>query len=735
MELRNALDLLPADSRRVTGNVHVPFVMVVLRIADYLQIHAERAPGEVLQIRALRSPLSRAEWNVHHSIREVHCTHDDPEAIYVAVKPASADAFARIRKLLTGIQHELDASWAVLGESYGRFGVLSQLGLTLRRLRSNIDNLKEFAKEVSYYPVIAAFETATTSLLKLLIRPLYGDAPEVGVRELLQNAVDAVRERRDLDTEFERGEIHVSVEKAEDDLWLTVKDDGVGMTLEVVTDYFLRAGASFRWSDTWRQQHTVDGKSRVLRSGRFGVGALAAFLIGDRIEVRTRHRHAANGIEFSASIDDEVVELRRAAAEVGTTVRVKIREESKDRLLESGRWDWYCLKDPAVHSTQLGKRVRQRRGWPTCGATLPSSWRRVAVDPFDDVQWSYWSNYDRELPNLAVNGIRVDRRPEGFHFDLLHDGRAEVLSVLRPTVSVFDAAAAFPLNLQRTGLTRRGYPFDAELLASVADDFVAWVIVNAPEQPYEMLRTHGPRYPGVIGRIDSYSAHIWEWFWCTPAGWLLSDVASIEEVLPQDLIVGQLTPDGIFGDVSIDYSVDAVIPVSMQSYSIRDANNWLRFAMGSNTPWMGPFQSIRARGRRLIMVASWLDEIKRGSSIRRTIFEGAEIKTFGDYVEVRQGSLPTKLRELRDVLNAAPTSYAGLGELFGCHTRKTAAVDLHPLMAAWRRILGSFVLPYRLSDRLNLIRDARVLELVAAHTELSSTRAKKEGLTTRAGDR
>ena len=64
------------------------------------------------------------------------------------------------------------------------------------------------------------------------------------------------------------------------------RQGGIGMTSSVVLEYFLRAGASFRRSDAWRQQHELaPGESRILRSGRFGVGALAAFLLGDEIEV------------------------------------------------------------------------------------------------------------------------------------------------------------------------------------------------------------------------------------------------------------------------------------------------------------------------------------------------------------------------------------------------------------------------------------------------------------------
>jgi hypothetical protein len=46
-------------------------------------------------------------------------------------------------------------------------------------------------------PEKIAFEAANADLLKLLVAPLYGNDPSIGVRELIQNAIDAVREYED----------------------------------------------------------------------------------------------------------------------------------------------------------------------------------------------------------------------------------------------------------------------------------------------------------------------------------------------------------------------------------------------------------------------------------------------------------------------------------------------------------------------------------------------------------
>ena len=144
LSLRYAVDLLQREERREVHNVHVPFLMTVLRIADYLQIQQERAPKQVLQVRTLRSPISSQEWRAHHAIDYITCVHDDPEALYVKTEPKNVSDYLKIKSLLSSIQLEFDEVWAVLGEVYGRVEGLKQFGLTVRRIRSNIDDESKF---------------------------------------------------------------------------------------------------------------------------------------------------------------------------------------------------------------------------------------------------------------------------------------------------------------------------------------------------------------------------------------------------------------------------------------------------------------------------------------------------------------------------------------------------------------------------------------------------------------
>ena len=149
-------------------DIHIVFLMSVLRIADYLQVHSERAPQQHLKLARLRSPISQQEWRNHSVITNITTQDKDPEAVLIQAKPNDVKTFLRLRELLRGLQVELDTSWAVLGEVYGLREKLKWLGLEIRRVKSNLDDEEGFGKTSHFVPYKASFESAGLTCLSCL---------------------------------------------------------------------------------------------------------------------------------------------------------------------------------------------------------------------------------------------------------------------------------------------------------------------------------------------------------------------------------------------------------------------------------------------------------------------------------------------------------------------------------------------------------------------------------------
>ncbi|MFI4915265.1 MAG: ATP-binding protein [Phycisphaerales bacterium JB060] len=496
MPLRDCVDYL-ADSPEYAKNkcdpryVHAPYLMCLLRVADYLQVDPDRAPAGVAQLQnKIRSPISDREWKTHAAVEQIRSTGDDAEAITIDCLPQDCETFLNLRRLLAGLQAELDASWALLGEVYSKQGDLQLLGLTLRRVRSNLDRDDDVLSLVGdrFVPTHARFKSSDAKLLNLLVGPLYDDDPFVGLRELLQNAVDAHRELADLvksgdiapDAASLGKGISVTWELEGDEPTLTITDHGVGMTPDTVRNYFLNAGASFRMSDDWRRRHEDhDGHSRVLRSGRFGVGALAAFLLGDTIEVTTRHVTSQHGVRFVATITTDPIELVvDQTSPHGTTIHVKLSPHAVEAIHEKeGTPRWFFLAHPETRfngDAWEGELPDERQ------TPLPEGWYRVQHDDFTDVHWQPRPRYS--VASCYCNGIWLPGEHDVLETKPRYFGTPHVFGDMRPlpspTVSIFDRDAKLPVSLDRMRLLKPT-PFHIELSREMAKEWFAHLVTHA----------------------------------------------------------------------------------------------------------------------------------------------------------------------------------------------------------------------------------------------------------------
>ena len=477
-------------------DAHLVYLMVLLRIADHLQIHPGRAAIKSLAFKKLSSPLSRTEWNVHDSIENItRAGAEDPEAISLDAQPQDIQTFLKVKEWMESLQFELDTSWAVLGEVYGRYDHLKVLGINLRRLKSNIDNIQLESQQFKYVPEKICFDTANSELLKLLIVPLYGNDPAIGLRELLQNSIDAVREieqfikqkseyktpqRRDHNTD-----VIVILEEDEEMRikCLTISDRGIGMNVEVLREYFLKAGASFRNSTAWKQLYEDQNRqSSIMRSGRFGVGALAAFLIGDEITVTTRHIESSKdkAFTFTTKLHEEAIEITRTEAPVGTEIKVSIPGPMRVRSSELLK-NQYMMSKPSYKAiNSYGRSLERSDLLPNEDQEFVFPWRYANGVKFPHIHWAYGTSFLSRKISLSVcafcNGMSI---PGSYQDVFVSESR---INLKKPIVSFFDPNGLLPLTLQRDRIINGDEIYKSEVLNSMIKDLIAYALVCAPEK-------------------------------------------------------------------------------------------------------------------------------------------------------------------------------------------------------------------------------------------------------------
>ena len=129
-------------------------------------------------------------------------------------------------------------------------------------------------------------------LIQLLAGHLYSEK-KVFIRELIQNAHDAIHRRVVAEPGFERDQGHIDIltDLASNPGKIVFRDNGIGMTQKDLETFLSTIGKSGTKAAREEAAKTENELADVI--GQFGIGFLSGFVVGGRVEVRTRHLDAA----------------------------------------------------------------------------------------------------------------------------------------------------------------------------------------------------------------------------------------------------------------------------------------------------------------------------------------------------------------------------------------------------------------------------------------------------------
>lgn len=128
------------------------------------------------------------------------------------------------------------------------------------------------------------FKVNLGGMIEILSDHLYS-SPDVYIRELLQNGVDAINARKNLGDGTEiAGCITLDIE---DGKKLVFTDNGLGLTESEIHQFLAIIGESSK-------RNLADGRIQTDYIGRFGIGLLSCFMVSDEIKMYTKSCKAGN---------------------------------------------------------------------------------------------------------------------------------------------------------------------------------------------------------------------------------------------------------------------------------------------------------------------------------------------------------------------------------------------------------------------------------------------------------
>ncbi len=176
-----------------------------------------------------------------------------------------------------------------------------------------------------------SFQVDLRGVVDLLSQHLYS-SPRVYVRELLQNAVDAVTARRAADAS---APAEIAIEAGDGTLRIT--DTGIGLSEAQVHELLATIGRSSKRDEL--------GYGRRDFLGQFGIGLLSAFLVADETRVVTRSASGAPAVSWTGRADGTYAVGPGERDAIGTTVTLTARR---------GAEQWFVPETVADLATLYG---------------------------------------------------------------------------------------------------------------------------------------------------------------------------------------------------------------------------------------------------------------------------------------------------------------------------------------------------------------------------------------------
>lgn len=409
----DALSLLELDRSYLCGDgVYANFqlVAVILRLADILDFDAKRTPSVLFSHLFVRNPISIKEWNKHRAI-EAWSISDELIQFHAKCKHPAIEA--SIHDFCDIIDGELSACNNIISSinDFDRNQAKKHsINVPFKVDRSKIETKKGIDGKPLYLYQKAQFNLSKNQVIDLLMgTKLYGD-PEVALRELLQNSIDACLLRSAMEKSWGNlyePEIHIKYTNEGGGDVLEITDNGTGMDQHIIDEYYSKVGSSFYKSSDFYELKS-ESKADFTPTSRFGIGILSCFMVADTLVVDTRKVYgphdSSEAVNITIEGQESIFWIRPGQRKVpGTSTKLFLRKNvnpwgnlSDDEFIQSVE---NVVPNPPFRikiETQSNEKVRDE-----------DSFEQIKAESLKNYSWA-------EHANIREINLKFDDEELGF---------------------------------------------------------------------------------------------------------------------------------------------------------------------------------------------------------------------------------------------------------------------------------------------------------------------------------
>ena len=181
------------------------------------------------------------------------------------------------------------------------------------------------------------FKTEVQQLLDLVIHSLYSNK-DIFLRELISNGSDAIDKLRfnalsDKDLLKDQTDFRIKLYTDNDAKTLIIEDNGIGMTKDELEANIgtIASSGTRKFMEEIKKGNSTDNPELI---GQFGVGFYSAFMVADKVTLRTRPAGSDESWTWESSGDGSYEITEGGREKNGTEITLSLKEDCRDYIVE-----------------------------------------------------------------------------------------------------------------------------------------------------------------------------------------------------------------------------------------------------------------------------------------------------------------------------------------------------------------------------------------------------------------
>ena len=329
----------PAAFLRQEWTVDPLMIACLLRASDAGHVDSSRAPTFLLKILEMNS-VSRSHWIAQNHLGQLTVKKEDPSQVVVGSTAPFRENEAAGWWVAFDLVNQLDRE---LRQCHSALSSRSEPKRTFARRSvaeaGNVRGLAQYIETDGWEPANSSVHVSDVAALVKSLggEQLYGagtDKLNIALRELVQNAADAISARRLVGGQPNfKGHVLIALNRdpASGHYVLRVDDDGVGMSSRTLCEDLLDFGSNFWASERASREFPGLHAAGHSPKGRFGIGFFSIFMAAASVRVFSKRfdkgRDSVRSLSFpnGLSLRPTLTSKRPSEFSMDVSTRVELK--------------------------------------------------------------------------------------------------------------------------------------------------------------------------------------------------------------------------------------------------------------------------------------------------------------------------------------------------------------------------------------------------------------------------